>query len=419
MTSQVMQRRAYLGHAKLFLNQLKKWNAAISTPRCLESLNAIESTINNITVAFLRTINPNELGQPEMTRDFAIMLFDYYDKRSLWDQWGNDIGPHGLSACERLGDIYSMNEAYPTICNCFGIVHRMQGNNSEAMHFYELALSRAGSDRLKSDALTNMADIYRLQGQADRALQCAQQAIQLGKNAGDSNREAKGLEYLGLTYTLLGDYDEAIKLYELALILREEVGNLPRIALVLTQLSYALTHRGQKEDLHQALFHYRRSYAIDRQMGNWQSVARYWGDVAVTYTKLDEYQKAIDNLEQALDRNETIGFRRGVALNHVRLTENFLNLSNYEKALFHCEQACRNLQYLTNFDRKLALAGFSNALLNLGRYMQACSKLTEAIAYAKLAIELATEVEANNIQQAAMHLLQRLESPIDKESADF
>jgi len=415
MTTELNQRQAYLRHAKLFLNQLKKWSAEIPTPRCLESLNAIESTMNNITAAFLRTTSPIQLDLPEMTRDFAIMLFDYYDKRSSWNQWGDDIGPHGLSACERLGDTYSMGEAYPIICNCFGIVRRMQGKNSEAMRFYEQALENAERDELKSDALTNMADIYRLQGRAEQALQCAQQAIKLGQRSEDSSREAKGLEYLGLTYTFLGEYDKAIGLYEQALHLREEAGNLPRIALVLTQLSYALTHRAGKEDLKRAIVYYRRSYNIDVQIGNWQSVARYWGDVAVTYNRLGEYQKAVENSEQALDRNESIGFLRGIALNHIRLAESYLYLSNFDKALFHVEQACKNLRHLAPFDRKMVLAGFSNVLLDLGKYMQSFGKLTEATAYAKLAIELAGEVNANTMLQAATYLLQQLELPIGEE----
>ncbi len=135
MTTELSQRQAHLRHAKLFLNQLKKWNAEIATPRCLESLNAIESTMNNITAAFLRTASHSQLDLPEMTRDFAIMLFDYYDKRSSWDQWGDDIGPHGLSACERLGDPYSMSEAYPIICNCFGIVAGCRGKTMKLCAF--------------------------------------------------------------------------------------------------------------------------------------------------------------------------------------------------------------------------------------------------------------------------------------------
>ncbi len=158
-----------------------------------------------------------------------------------------------------------------------------------------------------------MADIYRLQGQAEQALQCAQQAIKLGQRSEDSSREAKGLEYLGLTYTFLGEYDKAI--------------------------------------------------------------------------------------------------------NHVRLAESYLHLSNSDKALFHVEQACKNLQYLAPFDRKMVLAGFSNVLLDLGRYMQSFGKQTEAIAYAKLAMELAEEAKSNGTLQAATYLLQQLEPHISGERA--
>jgi tetratricopeptide (TPR) repeat protein len=416
MTAVMQKKQVHLRHAKVYLEQLKKWRSEIGTLKCPESLKEIERATNNISSAFSRTLDAEQLDSPEMTRDFAILLFDYYDKRSGWDQW-EYFGSHGLSACKRLDDAYSMGEAYPTICNYFGIVRRMQGKNDEAILFYEQALEEAIRDELKSDALTNMADIYRLQGRTEQALQCAQRAIALGRNAGDSSREAKGLEYLGLTYTSLGEYERAIELYEHALHLREETGNLSRVALTLTMLSYALTHRGRKEDLHQAIKYYRRSYEIDVQIKNWQAVARYWGDVAVTYNKLGEYQKAIDNSEQALDRNERIGFWRGVALNHVRLAESYLRLRNFDKALFHAQQACKNLEHLASFDRKMVLVGFSIVLLDLGKYMQSLGKLTEATTYAQTTIELAEEAKASEVLLAATYLLQQVEQPTDEERA--
>ena len=416
MTTMMQKKKANLSHARVHLELLKKWSTEIGTLKCPAILDEIEKVKNNISCAFNSTLDLDQLDLLEMTRDFAIALFDYYDKRSGWDQW-EYFGSHGLSACKKLGDTYSMGEAYPTICNCFGIVRRMQGKNAEAMLFYEQALEKATRDELKSDALTNMADVYRLRGQTEQALQCAQQAIKLGQQAGDNSREAKGLEYLGLTYTFLGEYDSAITSYENALHLREATGNLPRVALTLTMPSYALTQRGRKEDLNQAIKYYSRSYKIDEEIKNWQALARFWGDVAVTYNKLGEYQKAIENSELALDRNERIGFWRGVALNHVRLAESYLLLSNFDKAVFHAEQACKNLKHLTPFDRKLVLAGFSNVLLGLGKYKQSLGELMEATEYAQIAIELAEETDANDMLQAATYFLQQVEQHSDKERA--
>jgi len=302
-----------------------------------------------------------------------------------------------------------MGEAYPIICNHFGIVRRMQGKSDEAMHFYEQALEKATLDVLKSDALTNMADIYRLRGQSEQALQCAQQAIELGQRAGDSSREAKGLEYLGLTYTLLGEYERAIERYERALHLRRQANNYPRIALALTMLSYALTHRGREEDLHQAIKYYEEAKEIDSKLMNLQAIARYQGDIAVTYNKRGEYQKAIENSQEALSHNETIGFWRGIALNHIRLAESHLRLSNFDKASLHVERACENLKHLSSFDRKMVLVGFCNVLLDLAKYMQSVDNLTEARVHIQTTIELAEEMKANDILQAATNLLEQLE----------
>jgi len=208
--------------------------------------------------------------------------------------------------------------------------------------------------------------------------------------------------------------NKAIEAYKHALRLREETNNLPRIALTLTMLSYALTHRGTKDDLHQAIENYKRSSRIDILLENWQAVARYWGDVAVTYNKRGEYQTAIDYSEQALDRNERIGFRRGIALTHVRLTESYLRLNRFDKASFHAEQACKNLTHLATFDRKMIRSGFCNVLIDLAKYLQNARRVPEAIMYVKVALELATEANESVALQTTIDFLQQLQEEADR-----
>jgi tetratricopeptide (TPR) repeat protein len=397
--------QAELEHAQLYLDLARAWNAQLNSAHAPQALNEMDDEINNITLAFQRTANqPDSL---EIARDLALALFRYFDKRSLWDDWIH-LSLSALQTCQQLGDAYSMEEAYPQLCNDRGIAYRMLSQQDNALHWYEQALAHAVSDELRSDALTNMADIYRLQGNTEQAVQAAHQAIELGRRANDINRQAKGLEYLGLTCMSLRQYDAAVDHYTNALHLREETGNLPRIALVLTFLSYALTQRGVEDDYTQALTHYKRAYEIDIKLQDWQSIARYQGDVAALYNKLGAYQKAIDNAELALDRNDRIGFWRGVALNHMRLTESHMHLNHLDKALFHANQAFRYRAHLSDFDRKLSQ--FDKVFLQLAQNLLQLGQTEKAIEYSKIALEIAQDTKDSTTSQAAIELLQQLEA---------
>jgi tetratricopeptide (TPR) repeat protein len=283
----------------------------------------------------------------------------------------------------------------------------MLGNSGEAMLFYKQAFDRVSKDEIRSDCLTNMADIYRLQGNHEKALACAQQAVELGQRTGDQSREAKGLEYLGLTYISCKRYDEGIDCYKQALQLRQETANLPRIAMVLAFLAFALTNRGSQQDLKQALQYHKQAYEIELKLQNRQSIARYFGDVAVLYNKLGEYEKAIENSEMALHYNEDMGFLRGAALNHVRLAHSYQGLGQLDRMLFHVEKALELEKYLTAFDRNLSR--FIEVLIASVRYLHKLGRGLKAKEYAELVINLFKDSEDSDALEGIEQLLKQLE----------
>jgi tetratricopeptide (TPR) repeat protein len=397
---------AELNHARLYLSKAQQWSAKFTTAEAPDNLRAMDAKIGNIETALQRTADPDQLNQPELARDLAVTLYDYYDKRCRWDDWVR-LGPLGLEASQRLGDTYSLGEAYPAICNGLGIVHRMLNNLKEAMKLYEQALRRAARDELKSDALTNMADIHRLRGESEQALQCAQQAVELGQQAGDKDREAKGLEYMGLMYTSLKEYDKAIECHERALRLREETGNLPRVALALDFLSAALTERGSNDDLKRALVGYQRAYEIETQLENQQGLARCYVAIGKIYSRLGEYKKAIEYFQMASGFQSEIAFLRGVAVTHIELAYAYLRSGGLEQGVFHTEEASKYRQHLLAPDRVLRAPEFCQALLGTAEYFEQ-RDVEQAEDFAQIAIEFATEAKESVLLERAKQLQQRL-----------
>lgn len=364
-------RRADIAHARRFVEASERWAEAITTPRVLDAIGWFDNEIGNLALAFQRVNDPLDLHQPELVRDFALALFPYFERVSMWTKWDNEFGAAGVIATRSLPDERSRTHYLPRLLNATGITRRMQGQAHliEAITLFEEARDTTTEDGIRSDAWVNLADIHRLQGETVLAIAAAQQAIRYGELLGDLTRQAKGWEYLGLAW-LPEDNDEAIHCYETAVDMRQRSGNIARLAQVLTMLAYGLTQRGEPGDLQRALAAYEQSAEFDKQIHNWQALGRYWGDIAETYNRLGMYQEAIDNSMYALDRNLQIGYRRGEGLNYIRLAESYLMLGQHKQALRYAELACDTIEALSSFDKRLALARFQQVILELSPHCE-------------------------------------------------
>lgn len=381
-------------HSQLFLERVQRHYIKLTTIDAPNILDDIDKWFEDIEIAFKRVADPLQLNQMEMARDFAIVLPEFYDKRGKWDDWIR-LANLALEACKKLNNSYSMGEAYPTILNGIGLMHRMLSNSKQALSYYEQALEIATSNLVKSDILTNLADINR--GKPERALKEVEQAIKFAEESNDKNRKAKALEYKGLTYIGQEIYNQGIECYEKALQLRRETGNYPRIGMVLSMLAYGLTHRAASGDLNQASTYYEQALEIEQQLKNPQGIARYHGDIAVLFNKLGEYEKAIEHSNTALLDNIRIGFFRGAALNHIRLADSYLNLSrsnkfvenkhiDLPKVLNHIDLAIMYSDHLISFD--LRLTKFSQILISLSQELSIQGNIEKAKKYADLANDI-------------------------------
>lgn len=400
------QKKAGLRHTERYFNKVEKWRKEFTTDKAPEIFQIMDGDKGNLTKALNRLKNNVETGIPlDLVRDFTIIIYDYYEKRSRWSEW-TELGQLGLEVCKELNDSYSLGVAYPSLCTCLGITQRMLGDRKKAMFFYQKAVEQANRHEEKTDVLTSMCDIYRLNGEIEQALKCAKQAITLAKKIHDKDREAKALEYMGLAYVGDKSYDQGINCYKEALALREQTGHLPRQAMVLSYLSYALANSSYEEqNLNQAIEYYKKALEIEIKLDNYQSIGRLKGDIATAYNKLGKYEDAKELSEDAFDYNDRIKFRRGATLNQARLVRSYIGLKDFDKAFYSADYVCEHRKDLTAFDIN-NLHGFSEMLIILAQYLQGKGNTEKAKEYALIAIEFATTAEESDSLQAAQQFLQ-------------
>ena len=406
--NQQIKQKAAIGLTRRWLEKLQERNPELKTKnaaKILEWLDNPDEFNLNLETVIDCIKNATNTIPPEIIRDFALAIHDYYNKRSKWSEFV-ELGILGLEACRKIGDSDSMGIAYPTLCNNLGLACRMSGKKEEAMSYYQDALKRATRNEERSDALTHMCDIYRLWGETEKALECGRQAVELAKQIVDSDREAKGLEFTGLAYVGFQKYDSGIECYKQALDLRRQTENMPKEAMVLSYLAFALSHKSDTKELIDAINYYQQARALEEKLNNQQSLGRLDGDIAVAYNKLGRYEEAIEKSSSSLDSNIKIGFGRGIALNKARLVHSYIGLGHFEKALEQADDVCNSIKDLTEFDR-MNLHGLSGMLLQLAHRQQS-GNMEKAKKLTQSAIEFAEAAKDNESLQEAQNLLNKL-----------
>ncbi len=144
------------------------------------------------------------------------------------------------------------------------------------------------------------------------------------------------LNYLGLLYTNMGDYEKALPLYQRALEIIEKVmePQHPDVAATLNNLALLYRHMG---DYEKALPLYQRALEINEKV-MWPQhphFATTLNNLALLYRHMGDYEKALPLYQRALDIRETVMGPQhpDVAQTLNNLAGLYYRMGDYEKAL--------------------------------------------------------------------------------------
>lgn len=163
-----------------------------------------------------------------------------------------------------------------------------------------MELMRAQTDTSRALLLAEIAWELKV-SEPDSARLLLDQAIQFSRERRFPKGEATALNYYGVLETIHGRSSEAIRRYEQALPLRQQIGDIKGVASIHNNLGNIYVRQG---DNIRALTHYQHSLEITESLGDTARIARANYSIAQAYIAMANYPEALNHLYEYLDYAE-------------------------------------------------------------------------------------------------------------------
>lgn len=194
----------------------------------------------------------------------------------------------------------------------------------------------------------------------------------------------------GVVYSEQSNYVLALKNYEQALKLYQEIQERPNISKVLNNIG--ILYKSQ-QIYPKALYYLKEAYKIQLSPGE-QNAPMTLTNIGVIYFELGEYQNAIDYYKKAKKGFEKNNNKRGSALLNNYLGDYYTKQDNQILALEYYQKSLNLYEEIQN------KFGASLSLYNIGLLLQKQQKYSEALIYAQKSLVYAQEI---GVQDQTFH----------------
>jgi len=250
-------------------------------------------------------------------------------------------------------------------------------------------LPSAGSAQSRKDGERLFGEAKALQEKAsskedvEKAIRKYEQALNIFEQVGYGPGIGMTVGNIGVAYQDLGEYSKAIKLHEKSLRIDRMVGDEVGEARALTNLGNVYQGRGEYA---KAVEYYEQSLRIVRKLGDGGQEGQTLGNLGTVYKNLCQYSEALKYFDKSMKIAKKVGDERakGHALNNFGTV--YFDLSEYAKAAEFYEKALQ-------IQRKIGdEKGEGQALGNLGLVYQGWGQYVKAVEYFEKSLILAQKV---------------------------
>lgn len=244
-------------------------------------------------------------------------------------------------------------------------------------------------------------------GQFREALKTLEQALVIYRAIGDSpngdsfalrTSESDVLSSIGVVYRRLGQYPQALKYYEQALVIKEKIGDKAGESAVLNNIGSLYLDLGQYP---QALKYLEQALAIKKEVGDYATQGVVLNNIGEVYNYIGQYPNALNYYFQALSILTRVGNKagEGTVLHNIGTVYNYIG--QYPQALNYFEEALVIRKEVGDkASEGITLNFIGDVYSNLGQYTQALKYYEQALVIRKKVGEKAGE--ANNLSKIGL-----------------
>lgn len=286
----------------------------------------------------------------------------------------------------------------------------------------KVLLSQAELDTVKIDLNVKLSNSFNYQ-EKDSSLYYFNNALKLADSIAYKKTLADKLYDLGYDYELNNDFEKAIRSYEKAIFIYEELGDLDLLAELYNYVGYAYIQIYAED---KGIEFYIKSLKLFERLNDEQGIALNYIDIgnlyydqkkfddakkffqdaltiyekqsdnegiATSYTNLGnvfaddgDCQLGIDYYKQSIILEEEINDEYGIAINYNNIGDCYIQLKLYDEALSYFLESF-NIATKINDDELIALI-----YLNIADVYLQQNKYYQAIAYANKSLEISKEI---------------------------
>ena len=220
-----------------------------------------------------------------------------------------------------------------------------------------------------ADVLRRQGDLRYLLGEYDDARRMYEESLKISEDIGNKNGVAAALHRLGNLAYLTGEYDEARNLYQQSLKIDQDLGDKSGVSGSLHQLGMLAQDTGEYDEARNL---YQQSLKIFQDLGDKSGVSKSLHQLGVLAQDIGDYDEARSLYEQSLKIDQDLGDKSGVSKSLHQLGMLAQHTGDYDEAPRLYQQSLKIFQDLGD------KSGMSSSLHQLGMLAQHTGKYDEA-----------------------------------------
>jgi len=273
----------------------------------------------------------NSIGNAYFSQNEAAAALVAYQKEAELER---PLASENLKIKRMLAtNLYYMGTVY---LNQIGDYEKAIDHFIESFHLRE----SLGNDKETAYSLNGIGNVYKIQGNFDKALEYYFQCLGIRKEFFRKNKELQNskeiggsFNNIGNTYLSLRNYDKALAYYDSTLQIATKLTDKGTMGMCYHNMGLTYREKGQYE---KAMECHVKTLALEKELGSEQGIGMSLMGIGQVHAERKEYPKAIAQLSEALEVIKRTGPREWeVALYH-ELSQLYNSTKDYASAYsFH------------------------------------------------------------------------------------